>query len=167
MLFSALGVLHLVWQADNFPYLSILLASTFSLYGFVRKRIPLDPLLASTVESMLQVFVAALIFTWFALKPEQAVQTSVFSSTLYLLIIGGVGTALPLLWFANAVKRLPLIMIGFFQFLGPTIQFFLAVFFYNENLSGARMQSFICIWAGLLLYIGELFYLAKKDRKHP
>jgi chloramphenicol-sensitive protein RarD len=129
-----------------------MLAGTFGGYGLIRKKIPLEPFSVSTMESLLLVF-PALGLLWYC--TQQASATGAPPMTHFewmLLVLGGVVTALPLVWFVNAVKRLPLSTVGFFQYITPTLHFLLAVFLYNEVFTDIHAKSFACIWLGLGVY---------------
>jgi chloramphenicol-sensitive protein RarD len=161
---AAAGVLNLTFQGDHFPGVSLLLASTFGLYGLLRKRMKLEPLLASTVESALlfPLALAYLIFLTLGRGPALG-----HSPTIWLfLVVGGAVTALPLLWFAEAAQRLKFSTLGFFQYIAPSLQFALAVY-YGEPFTAAHAKSFACIWAALLIFCVDLAFASRLNPRRP
>lgn len=144
---AALGVLVLTVFTGQLPWISLVLAATFGLYGLVRKRLILDPLWASALEALLLSPFAA-----FALmRYGHAVSYS--GADLFFLALGGPVTAFPLLWFAEAARRLPLSTLGFFQYIAPTIQFLLGIFVYQEAFTPAKFAGFILVWSALVIYL--------------
>jgi chloramphenicol-sensitive protein RarD len=159
VMLAAAGVLELALGSDRFPALALVLAITFGLYGLVRKRMPLEPLLASTVEAGLLVPVALGYLSFLLASRELAHPPREW----LLLIAGGVVTALPLLWFAEAAKRLKLSTLGFFQYLSPSIQFALAVS-YGEPFTAVHAKAFACIWTALAIFCVDLAWGARIPR---
>ena len=154
-------------QVGRIPWLGLFLAISFSLYGLIRKKNPLDPIIAFILEASIMAVPALSYLIWISWIPGMSGashlgQTPSFGTSFTelhktgLLICGGVLTAMPLLWFTQAVKRLPLSTIGIFQYLAPTLQFLLAIFIFGENFSNAHAQGFALIWVALLIYSSEL-----------
>ncbi|MEM6704346.1 MAG: EamA family transporter RarD [Acidobacteriota bacterium] len=137
-------------QGAGVPWLSLLLAFTFAVYGLMRKVAKADGLLGTTVETQLML-IPALLFLVFGATPSENTDPHGPAITVLLLVLGGVQTALPLLWFTNAARLLPLSTLGFFQYLAPTCQFLLAIAVYGESFGRVEMLSFGLIWAGLIL----------------
>jgi len=149
--FAALGVVQQVWQVGSLPWVSLALPITFAAYGLIRKQAPIAALPGLVVETwMLLPF--ALI--WLALHPAaMSSQTSFWSSSQMLwLISAGPITLLPLLCFNTAARHLTYTTMGFLQYLAPTLVMLLAVFLFDEPLSGSKLLAFICIWIGLVIY---------------
>jgi chloramphenicol-sensitive protein RarD len=156
---AGLGVLQLALaQRVGVPRLALFLALSFGFYGLIRKRTPLDPLLASTVESAILVPIALVYLAvhYGAGGGGGAELPSAYLAVL--LVLSGVVTGPPLLWFAEAAKRLPLTTIGIFQYLAPCLQFALAVFAYGEAFTSTHLRAFGCIWGALAIYSAELIY---------
>ncbi|MBU5212564.1 EamA family transporter RarD [Heyndrickxia oleronia] len=152
---AALGVLILTISYGDFPWISFSLAITFGLYGLVKKMIKVDSAIGLTLETM-TVAPLALIYMIYLLF------TSNFSFLngslkIDLLLIGaGAATAIPLLLFAKGAQRIPLYLLGFLQYIAPTIMLILGVLVYHEHFSTAHMIAFICIWtAAIVLSIGN------------
>ena len=148
---ASIGVLFLTLRYGRFPWIAIILTITFGLYGLLKKTMQLDSLTGLSIETVL---VSPFFFGYLMLKAVQG--TGAFSPrslpTMLLLMLSGVVTALPLLWFAQAAKRIPLSRLGFFQYLSPTMSLMLGVFVYHEPFTRAHLVSFACIWVALALY---------------
>lgn len=143
------GVGQLALGRGGVPWISLVLAASFGSYGLARKLVPRGPLEGSTIEAWLMTPVAV----------AYVVSTIVTGTAhldaprdIALLVLTGPVTALPLLWFANAAKRLPLSTIGFLQYLAPTGQFVLAVVFFGEVFDALHLRSFATIWLGIAVF---------------
>ncbi len=143
------GVGYLTFQHGGLPVIAVSLAITFALYGLIKKLTPMESLANLALETML-LFPAALI--WLFLSAPGTPVTGTGAAGWGLLVLSGVVTALPLLWFGIGVKLIPLSMIGFFQYIGPSIALCLAVFVYGEPFTRVHLISFGLIWTGLGLY---------------
>lgn len=147
------GVIQLAIRGDHFPTVAISLAVSFGLYGLTRKRMKIEPLLASSVEAALLAPVALVYVMFLA---SQAGPTLGHPLHIWaLLVASGAVTAFPLLWFAEATHRLKLSTIGFFQYITPTLQFALAVHF-GEPFTSAYAKAFACIWCALAIFSIDL-----------
>ena len=132
------------------PWISLTLALSFGTYGLLRKQVPLDGLSGLFVETLLLLPLALIALTW--LSQAELSHFLADSRTTVLLIASGVITALPLLAFAGAARRLRLATLGFLMYLNPSIQFFIALLVFNEPLSSVQLVTFLLIWVGLALY---------------
>ncbi|WP_136525037.1 EamA family transporter RarD [Geomonas ferrireducens] len=145
------GVLYLAIQHGAIPWLSLLLALSFGLYGLIRKMLHVEPLVGLTVETLLLMPVALFYLVHLNQKGTGIFLTH--GSTLDILIpMSGVVTAIPLLLFAAAGKKLRLATIGFLQYITPTMHFLLAITLFGETFTHTHLISFMFIWAGLVLY---------------
>lgn len=152
VLLAASGVLGLTWLAGELPWLALSLAATFSLYGLLRKTILLDGLLCLTVETLVLLPLAAGYLLWLPLSGRPAAFDGLAGEMSWLLIVSGPVTAVPLLLFAAAVRRLPLSTLGILQYLAPTLQFLLAVLKFGEPFSAGQLAAFCCIWTAVAVY---------------
>ncbi|MBI3558499.1 MAG: EamA family transporter RarD [Deltaproteobacteria bacterium] len=148
---ATVGVATLGFQGDRLPVIAISLAVSFGSYGLVRKKLALQPLAASTLESLMLSVPALAYFVLGSGTGLVAMAAPVSDTQALLLVLGGCLTGLPLLWFAQAAERLPLSVMGFFQYITPSLQLALAVFAYHEPFTAVHARSFACIWLGLLL----------------
>lgn len=148
---AALGVVWLTWQSGHPPWIGLMLAATFGLYGLLRKTAALGPLEGLSLETMILFPVAFGTLAMLTVSGNNAfLQAS--QSSQWLLAAAGPITAIPLLLFAAGARRIPLSLLGILQYIGPTLQLLLGVWLYNEPFGGARMIGFAMIWGALLLY---------------
>ena len=156
---AALGVLWLAVQAGRPPWIGLVLASSFGLYGLLRKTAPLGALEGLTLETMLLAPIAIAVMGWWTWQGSGGlVQPSV--SLLGWLLLAGPLTAIPLLLFSAGARRIPLATLGLLQYIGPSLQFALAVFVFHEALQPARLVGFVLIWVALALYSLESWWMA-------
>jgi chloramphenicol-sensitive protein RarD len=147
---AGIGVLALVIRLHTLPWLPITLALTFGLYGLVRKHAGVDAVGGLLVEASALALPA---LGWVILCSGRGV--GAFGrdpGTTALLVAAGPITAIPLIWFAMGVRRLPLSTVGILQYVTPTLQFLLAVALYREPFGAAQAIAFGFIWAALALY---------------
>jgi chloramphenicol-sensitive protein RarD len=148
---AAVGVLWLGVCVGRAPWISLTVAFSFGFYGLLRKVAPVGALIGLTVETLLLLpFVAAYLIVMVA--TGRATFLSGNHALDALLVMAGPVTAVPLLLFAAAARRLPLSTMGFLQYLSPTLQFLLAVVVYGELLDRPRLAAFACIWTALALF---------------
>ncbi len=147
---AAAGVGVLVVRAGTFPWLSLVLALSFGLYGLLRKRAGLDAVGGLLAETALLAPPALVLLGVRAASGAGAFGGA--TGTSLLLAAAGPITALPLVWFTLAVHRLRLSTVGLVQYLAPTCQFLLAVLLYREPFGAAHAAAFAFIWASLALY---------------
>lgn len=151
VLLAALGVSCITVTRGGLPIIALVLAGTFAAYGLLRKLARVDALVGLTVETMLLLPIALVYLTILAMRGTIAFR-SVSATTDLLLALSGIITAVPLLWFTNAVRRLRLTTVGFLQYIAPTLQFTLATAAFGEPISPAELLGFGLIWAGLAVY---------------
>ncbi len=151
LILAAIGVLLLTGQYGRFPWVALILALTFGSYGLLRKIVAVDSLTGLTVETLL-LGPAALGYLMFVSWQGNSAFAAHGLLTGSLLVLAGVATAVPLLLFASAARRLRLATIGFLQYITPTMHFLLAVLLYKEPFTRAHLTSFLFIWSGLCCY---------------
>jgi chloramphenicol-sensitive protein RarD len=151
LLLAAIGVLLLTAHSGRFPWVAMILALTFGSYGLFRKIVTVDSLAGLTVETLL-LGPAALCYLIFVAWQGNSAFPALGLRTNILLILSGVATAVPLLLFASAARRLRLATIGFLQYITPTFHFLLAVLLYNEPFTRSHLLSFLFIWGGLCCF---------------
>ena len=147
--FAATGVILFGSHLGGVPWIALGLATTFGLYGLLRKIVAVSPLAGIFVETALMAPPAlAVLALLSAHEPSH-----IFSSrTLMLLFVGGgIVTSLPLLWFNRAVKLLPLSTLGFFQYLAPMLQLLVGVAIYHEPFPLHKIAAFALIWIAIAL----------------
>ncbi len=148
---AALGVAVQTISLGYLPWVSLVLALSFAIYGLIRKQAGVDGLSGLMVETLLLAPLAMLWLGFGAASPAS------LSGQQWAILIGMGGvTILPLLLFGRAARILPLTTLGLIQYLSPTLVMIEAVTLFGEDLSPARLAAFSCIWAGLALYTWSL-----------
>lgn len=148
LILAASSTLFLAIYLGQPPWIALALAITFGLYGLVRKQLDVRPLIGLFWETVIWLL-PALIFLLVLTKTDTTEPYSI--GTTGLLVLSGLVTILPLIGFNYAAKRLAYSLLGFLQYLGPTISFLIAVFFYGENFTLGHKVAFTGIWAALLI----------------
>lgn len=162
---AAIGVLYLTINYGRFPWIALVLATSFGFYGLVRKVAKVGPMVGLTLETGM---LLPLAIVYLVVVNTQGQGTFLAGSRAddLLLASAGVVTAVPLLWFTNAARRLRLSTVGFLQYLAPTGQFLLAVFAYGEAFSRTHAIAFSCIWAALLIYSVDTVLAQRRRMAH-
>lgn len=155
---AAGALIFLSLSRGGIPWIAMVLPVTFGFYGLIRKKAPVGPLTGMFVETLLLTPPALAVLWWAHARPAAPYNTP---GTWALLLLAGVITTLPMLWYVAAAKRLPLSTLGFLQFITPTMQFLIAVLAFGEVFDRDRAIAFSLIWAAMGLF---LFDLAKKAR---
>jgi chloramphenicol-sensitive protein RarD len=147
---AAAGVLAMVVIYGSFPWIPLALATSFGLYGLIKKKVALDSVAGLTVETLVTA-PFALVF----LLHANANGTGAFGSaagTTFVLMLSGVTTAIPLLLFSEGAKNVKLSTMGFLQYVSPTMSLLIGVFMYNEKLTKVNLIGFLFIWTALAVY---------------
>lgn len=154
---AAVGVAYFTVERGGLPWISLYLALSFALYGLVRKMVSAASLAGLAIETAMLAPVALLGIVWGELHGTGAFANaaSLPVHVPWLLLGAGVVTALPLIWFASAARRLRLATIGLFQYIAPSLALALAVLRYGEPFTRAHAVAFGCIWSALALYSFE------------
>ncbi|MBH2561141.1 EamA family transporter RarD [Serratia ureilytica] len=155
------GVLVQLWQFGSLPIIGLGLAFSFAFYGLLRKKIAIDAQTGMLIETLWLLPVAAAYLFLFADSPTSHLSANPWSLNL-LLVAAGIVTTVPLLCFTAAATRLRLSTLGFFQYLGPTLMFLLAVTFYGETVGQDKLVTFGFIWAALILFTLDALYTQRK-----
>lgn len=151
---AGFGVMWLSLQTGHPPWIALILASTFGMYGLLRKTASLGALEGLSLETMM-LFPFALAYLIYLLMHDQSAFAQATTQTQLLLIAAGPITAIPLLLFAAAARRIPLATLGLMQYISPTIQLLIGVWLYHEQFSHERLLGFLGIWMGLLIYSAD------------
>jgi chloramphenicol-sensitive protein RarD len=152
----AFGVAFLTVTYGAFPWIGLILALSFGLYGFIKKTAPLGSLHGVTLETGI-LFLPATLYLF---SVESICRGAFLHSdwTSNLLMVGaGLVTAIPLLLFAAASQRIPLTLVGILQYIAPTMYFLIGVFIYGEPLTAERLIGFCIIWFALAIFAAEGF----------
>jgi len=148
---ATVGVSIMTFSYGKFPWVAISLAISFALYGLFKKMVNLKAMTSLALETMIVSPLALLFLSNKGLQGTGAFGTISLHITL-LLMCAGIVTALPLLWFAQATRRIPLSTLGFIQYFTPTCTLLLGVFLYKEPFTHAHLLSFGFIWSAILIY---------------
>jgi chloramphenicol-sensitive protein RarD len=148
---AAAGVLYLALALGQWPWIALVLAFSFAFYGLLRKTVPADGLVGLSVEVLLLLPAAAGYLFYLGATAGLAWGTS-DRTTDVLILFSGVVTAVPLLCFGQAARRLPLATLGFLQYLSPCVALLLAVVAFQEELTPAHWGCLACIWTALALF---------------
>ena len=144
---AAIGVLILAVAFGKPPWLALGLAGTFATYGLLRKVVRVEALPGLFIETLFLLPIALGLLLVLGTRFGR-----IDATTDLLLIAAGPVTALPLLWFTHAARRLKLSVLGFFQYLSPSCQFLLAVFAFGEHFGPAHYVTFACIWTAIAIF---------------
>lgn len=151
---AAVGVIIQLVLLGKLPWVSLVLASSFSVYGLMHRRTPLDALSAMFIETILLVPV---FMVWFAKHEVASSQlTFWFSTDIWLLMLAGPITLIPLLMFNKATKMVTYSLLSFMNYITPSLIFLLAIFLYHEPFNITKLVTFAFIWAGLVFFSYDL-----------
>ncbi|EUX06013.1 protein RarD [Staphylococcus aureus M0318] len=139
----------------------MILALSFGTYGLLKKVVHIDAISSITIECIVTA-PAGLIYVIYLWQQHQ-MSFGLNMSSFWLLFSGAI-TAIPLILFSAGAKRIPLSLIGFIQYVGPTIMFVLGIFVFKEPFSIDQLITFIFIWTGIVLYSLSQYI---KLKKHP
>ncbi|HWA45252.1 MAG TPA: EamA family transporter RarD [Hypericibacter adhaerens] len=164
---AAAGVLNLAIAYGEFPWLAVSLAVTFGVYGLLRKIVAAESLDGLMVETLLLLPVALALLVYLAVIDAGSFGT-VSTHLDLMLILAGPVTAVPLLLFAAAARKLRLAALGFCQYLSPTLQLLLAVAVYGEPFTPAHLVTFGCVWIAIVIYsLDSLRGQRRRAIRHP
>jgi chloramphenicol-sensitive protein RarD len=163
---AAAGVAWLTVDAGRLPWVALVLACSFAVYGLIRKTATLGALEGLTLETLMLAPLVLPALLWVSLASGGALARGDWALNGWLLLLGPL-TALPLLLFGAAARRLSLATVGLVQYLSPSIQFLLGVWVFNEPMQMRRLAGFALIWAGLALYSADALRRARVPGVQP
>ena len=161
---AALAVALLAAGALTTLWISLCLALSFALYGLVRKQVAVGSLPGLTIESGLLIAPSLAIAAWYAASPQGSAFGQDWAMS-GLIIFSGVVTAVPLLLFAIAARRMEYSTLGFIQYLAPTIVFFLGLLVFKQELRPAQLGSFVLIWGAVTIFVADLWARKRAARR--
>ncbi|MEK4070146.1 EamA family transporter RarD [Staphylococcus sp. FSL C8-0035] len=149
IIFALIGVLYMTIKIGEFPFVSIMLALSFGVYGLLKKIVHIDAISSIAIECIVTApaGIIYVIYLW-----QQHHMTFGFNMSSFWLVFSGAVTAIPLILFSEGAKRIPLSLTGFIQYVGPTIMFILGIFVFKEKFDVHQLITFIFIWIGIILY---------------
>lgn len=158
------GVVIQLVMIGSLPMISLALAGTFGVYGLLRKQMHIDSFVGLLIESLMMLPIALVYWLLFLETSTSNILLNGWSLNTTLICAGIVTTA-PLLCFTAAAKRMTLTALGFFQYIGPSIMFVLATFYYQEPLYFAKLLTFACIWAALAIFSFDSIKARRSTKK--
>jgi chloramphenicol-sensitive protein RarD len=163
---AAAGVVWLTVLAGKLPWIALLLAGSFGVYGLMRKTATLGAIEGLALETLLLAPVAAVLLALWTWQGGTALAAAE-PSTLGWLLLAGPLTAVPLLFFAAGARRIPLATLGLLQYVGPTLQFGLGIWLFREPFDRARLVGFALIWTACALYSAEGWWQLRRAAARP
>jgi chloramphenicol-sensitive protein RarD len=163
---AAAGVVYMTVSLGEFPWISLTLAVSFAVYGIVRKVVPVDGVVGLSVETAL-LAPTAIVFLLVWERAGILKFGHVDRELDGLIALSGLVTTLPLICFAQAVRKVSLVTIGVIQYISPTLQLLVAVLMYGEPFEVTHRISFGLIWIGLAVYVADAIRVAAKLRAEP
>lgn len=151
---AAIGVVAMTIAAGELPWIALVLASSFAVYGLLHKLRPQPPF-GGLVREMLALSPLAIAWVAWLLSRSQAALADADARTHALVALAGPVTAIPLLLFHASTRRLPLVVVGMFQYIAPTLTFLIATLVYDEPFTRADALGFGLVWLGLALFLGD------------
>lgn len=161
ILLATIGVLILTIGYGEFPWISLALAFSFGFYGVVKKQRPLEATVSLTLETLAPLPLALLFISYLGVQG-----TSTFSHTPFVtagLLLTGVITAVPLLLFGFGAQRIPYTVVGFLQFVAPTLSLAIGVLLYDEPFTRTHLVAFTFIWSAALVFTLNGLLIRKKQ----
>jgi chloramphenicol-sensitive protein RarD len=163
---ATVGVAVLATGALMTLWVSLSMAVTFGLYGLLRKTVNAGSLAGLMIESLILCPLALAVVAWYAASPHGSALAQgpvVAAATAF----GGPMTAIPLMLFAFAARRLPYTIMGFLQFISPTIVFLLGLFVFGETLNPAQLACFVAIWCAAALFVFDILRGTRGEALNP
>jgi chloramphenicol-sensitive protein RarD len=149
-----ISVILLVYMNGEVPSLALILAFSFGFYGLIKSNMKLDPISSVTYETIL-ITPLAILMLFFLSEPIIKSDVLVSKSTIILLVFSGLITAVPLVLFSTGTKVFSYATVGLIQYLNPTIQFLIAIFYFKEAFEVGHALAFSLIWVALFIYSFE------------
>jgi len=162
--FAMIGVVYKTVTYGRVPYIALILAFSFAIYGLLKKKSTFTSLTGLGIETLL-IGVPALITLLYYESQGMGIIGNLPSYYWLRIMLSGVLTATPLLLYSEGTKRLPLSIIGFLQYIAPTISLFLGIFIFKEAFNFSSLIAFIFIWIGLAIFTREQVILFRKQKK--
>lgn len=148
---ATLGLVFIAWQYGRIPSIALILASSFCVYGILKKKTSQPPLVSLSIEAGFLLLPSIAYLIWCDRLGASPFLRDSWATDL-ILIGGGLATTIPLLCFAAGAQQIPLSAVGMLQYIGPTIQFLLGVLVNREPFDGWKAIGFACVWIACLLY---------------
>ncbi len=164
VIIASIAVIYLTIDYGKFPWIAILLACSFGLYGLTKKTAGIEAIPALAIETLILAPFALGYILYKIWMGNGALFTGSISTSSYL-ILTGIVTTLPLYWFAKGAQRIPLSALGFMQYIGPTLMLIIGVLIYGEPFRYEQIVAFSLIWLALAMYTTSIIRNTRKKLK--
>lgn len=152
LLSTMIGILWLAIPAGQIPWIALMLAGSFAIYGLIRKLAPMEALVGFSLETFLML-PFALAYLYFCQTQGTFVFSELTSLQTVVLLGSGIATALPLIWFATGARKISMSLLGMLQYISPTLQFLCGVLLFGESLSLERLVGYAFVWFGVIVFL--------------
>ncbi|NLK00015.1 MAG: EamA family transporter RarD [Clostridia bacterium] len=164
---AGVGVIYMTVSIGKFPWIAVILAVSFGLYGLSKKLIKVDAALGLLLETLFISPFALGFLVYLAVNGQQSFLSGSLHNNLFLMGTG-IATSLPLLLFGIGAQRIPLYMVGLLQYIAPTISLILGVLMYGEPFTRDHMITFACIWTAIAIFtLSNLKGRVKRKKTAP
>lgn len=164
---AAAGVIWMTVQLGQVPWVALVLATSFATYGVIKKQIRVEPLTTMTVESLVMTPFALLFLGWLAVMGTGGFAVDGVGYSLLFVATGAISLA-PLLLFAIAAQKISLFTIGMLQYIAPTAQLIIGIYYLGEPMSPSRLIGFAVVWVALIIVsIDSILVMRRQRRTRP
>lgn len=150
--FASAGILWLAIPAGQIPWVALALATSFALYGLIRKLAPMEPLSGLTLETLIML-PFALAYLYFCHSQNSLIFSELDTLQMTVLLCSGAATTIPLVWFAMGARRISMSLLGMLQYISPTLQFLCGILIFGEQLSIERLVGYSLVWIGVIIFL--------------
>lgn len=161
---AGIGVIYMTFSIGTFPWIALVLAVSFGFYGLSKKLLKVDSILGLLLETLFILPFALMFLAYLGMNGQHSFGVGSLKNDLFLLG-SGIATALPLLWFGIGVQKIPLYMVGFLQYIAPTISLILGVVMFGEAFTKDHLITFLCIWSAIAIFTISNIVQGFKNRK--
>ena len=148
---AGIGVIYMTLSLGKLPWIALVLALSFGFYGLSKKLLKVDSTLGLLLETLFVLPFALLFLAYLGVNGQHSFSTGSLQTDLFLLG-AGIVTALPLLWFSIGAQKIPLYLVGFLQYIAPSISLILGVLMYGEAFTKDHVVTFTCIWIAIVIF---------------
>lgn len=163
---AGIGVIYMTVSIGKLPWISLILALSFGFYGLSKKLVKVDSILGLLLETLFVLPFALLFLAYLGANGQHSFATGSLQTNL-LLLGSGIVTAIPLLWFGIGAQKIPLYLVGFIQYISPTISLIIGVLMYDEAFTKDHIVAFTCIWIAIAIFTVSNILAGIKKRKLP
>ena len=160
-----IAILYQFISLGSIPVISLILATSFGLYGMIRKKVNIASIAGLLIETLI-LMPFAFVYLYYLYQSGNLAFVNSSSYISIMLTLGGLMTVIPLLLFNGAATRMKLSTLGFFQYIGPTVAFLLAVFMFDEELNSDKLITFVLIWIALIIFSLDAIVKNRKNKKN-